>query len=711
MSAGIDSVLQAAVEGGVVPQVVAMAADADGPIYEGAAGPRAAGESETVTPDTLFRIASMTKMVCTVAALQQVERGNLDLDAPVEQYRPEFADLQVLEGFDGDTPRLRAPASKATVRQLASHTSGLSYWFWNADIVRFEELTGTTNALAGQRAMFTLPLVGDPGTFFEYGINTDWLGLVVEAAGGQTLDAYFAEHILGPLGMTQTTFLMSPEQRANSVPVHLRGESGAWEATELDWSQEPEWFAGGHGLYATPRDYLKFQRMLLGGGTLDGTKIVETASLDEAFSNQIGELDFPPAIATADPGSSADFNAGPGYKFGLGLLLNSEDQPGARAAGSGAWAGIFNSHFWVDRTSGVTGAIYSQTLPFVEPPVFQMYADFERALYASLEQGTVRSGRFARAETPAEVPRDLGPRHVLQPHAALRDELAVVARDVTRPQLAGPPLVDRPGDHVEAPLAVGAQEVGVVGEADRELPARVGGRRGADAARGLDRRRVDAAVDHAPRGVVARAGVDVAAHLVGRDVIDHEPGALDERAGGVERRVGREEAIRRKAIVEASMATTSGRERILETAYELFSRYGTKAVGVDRIIAESGAAKMTLYRNFASKDELILAFLERREERWTRAWLQSEVEARADTRRRQAAGDLRRVRRVVPAGGLRGLLVHQRHARGHRLRAPGAPGERRAPDARSAASSPSSPSRRASPPRTPTPSRASGTSS
>ena len=321
----------------------------------------------------------------------------------METYRPEFADLQVLEGFDGDEPRLRPPAAKATVRQLASHTSGLTYWFWSADMVRYEALTGTGNALSGKREMFTLPLVADPGSRFEYGINTDWLGLVVEAASGQTLDAYFAEHILGPLGMTQTTFLMSPDQRANSVPVHLRGESGAWEATDVDWSQEPEWFAGGHGLYATPRDYLKFQRMLLGGGTLDGTKIVETASLDEAFSNQIGELDFPPAIATADPGSSADFNAGPGYKFGLGLLLNSEDQPGARKAGSGAWAGIFNSHFWVDRSSGVTGAIYSQTLPFVEPPVFQMYADFERALYASLEQGTVRTGRFVRDE--AEVPQ------------------------------------------------------------------------------------------------------------------------------------------------------------------------------------------------------------------------------------------------------------------------------------------------------------------
>ena len=109
----------------------------------------------------------------------------------------------MLEGFDGDKPRLRAPAAKATVRQLASHTAGLTYWFWNADMVRYEALTGTANALSGKREMFTLPLVADPGSRFEYGINTDWLGLVVEAASGQTLDAYFAEHILGPLGMTR----------------------------------------------------------------------------------------------------------------------------------------------------------------------------------------------------------------------------------------------------------------------------------------------------------------------------------------------------------------------------------------------------------------------------------------------------------------------------------------------------------------------------
>jgi methyl acetate hydrolase len=381
--ARLDEVLQAAVDAGVVPCVVATAADDDGTLYEGAAGTREPG-GEAVTPDTTFRIASMTKMVATVAALQQVERGNLDLDEPVATYLPDFAGVQVLEGFDGDTPRLRPPASQATVRQLVTHTTGLTYWFWNADCVRWQECTGTPTVMSGDEVIFTAPLVADPGSAWEYGINTDWLGRVVEAASGQRLDEYFAEHILGPLGMTSTAFRIDDAQRANLVPIHLRGEDGRWEPSELDWPRHPDWWAGGHGLYSTPRDYLRFQRMLLGEGSVDDVTLLEPATVQAAFTNQIGDLDVPPAIKTADPSSSDDFNAGPGHKWGLGLLLNTLQKPGMRAPGSGAWAGLFNTHFWVDPASRVTGAIYSQTLPFVEPRVFGVYVDFEQALYAAL---------------------------------------------------------------------------------------------------------------------------------------------------------------------------------------------------------------------------------------------------------------------------------------------------------------------------------------
>jgi methyl acetate hydrolase len=380
----IDEVLRTAVERGDVPGVVAMAANDDGPVYEGAAGVREAGQDDPITPDTMLRVASMTKMVTTVAALRLYEQGKLDLDAPVETYRPEFAELQVLEGFDGDTPRLRPPAGKATIRQLMSHTSGLSYWFWNKDIDRFEQLTGVPNVLPGSDEAFKAPLVGDPGAIYEYGINTDWLGRVVEAIAGQSLADEIEQHITGPLGMTNTTRRMSADQRAGSTPIHVRGEDGAWQATDIDWAQEPDFWGGGHFLYSTPRDYLRFQRMLLGGGTLDGVRILEGATVEEAFRNQIGDLSFPPHIDTAHPELSADADLGPGLKFGLGLLVNEQQQPGMRAAGSGAWAGLFNTHFWVDPTTRVTGSIFSQTLPFIEPPVLQMYVDFEQALYASL---------------------------------------------------------------------------------------------------------------------------------------------------------------------------------------------------------------------------------------------------------------------------------------------------------------------------------------
>ncbi len=383
MSSTIDQVLQDAVSSGAVPGVAAIAADRNGVIYEGAAGPKAAGGDEPLTVDTHFRIMSMTKMVATVAALQQVERGTLDLDAPVETYRPEWADVQVLEGFDGDTPRLRPPASRATVKQLVTHTTGLGYWFWNGGVQRWESVTGTPNVLSGSNVIFTAPLVADPGTRYEYGINTDWLGKVVEAAAGVTLDVAVKDGITGPLGMNETAFQLADGWKESTTPVHVRGEDGSWVDSGIELNQQPEYYAGGHGLYSTPRDYIRFQRALLGGGELDGVRILAEDTVVAAFANQIGDLDFPPAIPSADPASTHDFNAGPGWKWGYGLLLNTEDVPGMRRAYSGAWAGLCNTHFWIDPTSGIAGSIYSNFLPFVPQEAMAMYADFERAVYAS----------------------------------------------------------------------------------------------------------------------------------------------------------------------------------------------------------------------------------------------------------------------------------------------------------------------------------------
>ena len=380
----IDKVLRDAVDSGGVPHVAAIAADRDGVIYQGSAGPREAGQSDPVTVDTLFRIMSMTKMPCTVAALQQVEQGNLDLDASVADYCPEFAEIQVITGFDGENPTLRPPARQATVKNLITHTTGLGYWFWSERLVQWEKVTGVPNVVAGSRASFTAPMLTDPGEEFIYGINIDWLGKVVEAVTGVGLDVAIKQGITGPLGMDQTTFLMNDDQRPNSTPVHVKAEDATWMSIGEVLNQESDWWAGGHGLYGPPSDYIKFQQALLRGGELDGTRILRSSTVDETFRNQIGDLDFPAELPTADPASTCDFTAGPGFKWGYGLLLNTSDIPGMRRAWSGAWAGLCNTQFWVDRTTGICGSIYSNFLPFVTPEAVKLYNDFERTLYASL---------------------------------------------------------------------------------------------------------------------------------------------------------------------------------------------------------------------------------------------------------------------------------------------------------------------------------------
>ena len=290
----------------------------------------------------------------------------------------------MLDGFDGDTPRLRPPASRATVRHLVTHTAGLGYWFWDADLKRYEQVTGLPNVVPGSAEAFKAPLLADPGTRFEYGINIDWLGRVVEAVAGTTLDVVVKEKITGPLGMGDTMFRLDEQRSANCVTVHVSGEDGNWVSAGEILNQSPDWWSGGYGLYSTPRDYIRFERMLLRGGELDGERILTQETVDAAFTNQIGDLDFPAEIPTTDPPITASFVVGPGWKWGYGLLLNTMDIPGMRRAGTGAWAGLFNTHFFVDRTTGICASIYTNSLPFVTEGPWKAYGDFERALYASL---------------------------------------------------------------------------------------------------------------------------------------------------------------------------------------------------------------------------------------------------------------------------------------------------------------------------------------
>ena len=262
-----------AVRDRVVPGVVAAVGDRDGVLYEGAFGLLNVDGDEPVGQDTLFAIMSMTKAFTSVSALQLMENGQLELEQPVADILPAFGELPVLEGFDGETPRLRAPARQATIRHLLTHTSGLAYSFMNTDVLRYHQITGTPDAASGRLEMLTVPLVADPGTRWEYGTSTDWLGQVVEAVSGEDLASFCEQRIFAPLGMVDATFRPTDEQRARMMALHFRLPDGGLFQQSLE-VPEPEFASGGGGAFATGPDYMRFLRALLRGGELDGERVL-----------------------------------------------------------------------------------------------------------------------------------------------------------------------------------------------------------------------------------------------------------------------------------------------------------------------------------------------------------------------------------------------------------------------------------------------------
>ena len=379
----MDDVLEQAVTSGTVPGVVALAADDTGVIYEGAFGSREAGADVPMTTDTVFWIASMTKAITSVAAVQQVERGNLSLDAPIGEILPELASPQVLEGFDSaGAPILRPARRPITLRQLLTHTAGFSYHIWSADIARYLESQSVPGIVSCQNAALALPLLFDPGDRWEYGINIDWAGKAVEKVSGLLLDEYMRRNIFEPLGMSDTTFVPTAEQRERRSRMHLRTADGSLAVIDFDMPSDPEFFMGGGGLFSTGRDYLRFLRALLNGGSLDGGTILRPETVEEMGRNHMGDLKVG-LLRTVDPISSNDAELFPGMskQWGLAYMINNEEAATGRSAGSLAWAGLANTYYWLDPTKRVTGVILTQILPFADAGVLDTFARFERAVY------------------------------------------------------------------------------------------------------------------------------------------------------------------------------------------------------------------------------------------------------------------------------------------------------------------------------------------
>jgi len=381
-AAAIDAALARATAAGEVAGAVAMATTASDLLYQGCFGAADLASGRPLRPDAIFRIASMTKAITSVAAMQLVERDKLSLDGPIAAVLPHLAAPMVLDGWNGPMPVLRPAAGPITLRHLLSHTAGYGYDIWNPELTRACKALGLPARPGTVDELARTPLLFDPGARWNYGIATDIVGHAIEAASGMALDSYLAAHITGPLGMADTTFTLTDAQRPRLVAVHQRQPDGSLGAGERPAGRGPGFLAGGGGLVGTAGNYLRFLRMLLRGGTLDGARILAPETVAEMARNQIGDL-LVQKMASSVPSSSYDCDLFPGMaqKWGLGFLINTQEGPNGRGAGSLAWAGLVNTYFWIDPAAGIAGLILTQSLPFADPKALALLGALEQGVY------------------------------------------------------------------------------------------------------------------------------------------------------------------------------------------------------------------------------------------------------------------------------------------------------------------------------------------
>jgi methyl acetate hydrolase len=377
--AAIDASLRGAVERKDVPGVVALVTDREHVLYQGAFGVADVATGRPLTPDALFRIASMTKPITSVALMQLVEQGKIALDDPAEKYLPELKNPQVIESFDAKTGdyKLRPASKPPTVRHFLTHTSGLAYPFTSAIWRDFKPRAGETYPFGG-------PLLFDPGERWHYSTSTDVVGRLVEVVSGQKLEDYFREHILIPLKMDDTSYNV-PEAKGPRLVAQQQRAGEKMDGAVVLQDPQPGLSVstpiGGGGLASTANDYGRFMRMLLNGGELDGVRVLKAETVKLMEQNQIGAVSVP-ALKSAMP-RSADFSfiADGRDKWGLGFLITVDQAPGKRSPGSLSWAGINNTYFWIDPARGIAGTIMMQYLPFADANALAVYDAFERGAY------------------------------------------------------------------------------------------------------------------------------------------------------------------------------------------------------------------------------------------------------------------------------------------------------------------------------------------
>lgn len=379
----ISDILQRATDAGDVPGVTVSVATLDGVVFEAGAGTRDLANKVAMTPDTLVRIASMTKAITGACAMQLVEQGKLALDAPIGRVLPELGAVQVLEGYDAKgKPRLRPPKRPITLRHLLTHTSGHAYDTWNATIGEFRAKSGTPLLATGLLSSLSVPLLFDPGEKWEYSISTDWAGRAIEEVTGTRLSDYMRRNLLDPLGMPDTAFRINEEQRRRLAQLYARTAEGGLKPLHGE-VPEPEFDSGGGGLYSTAQDYAKFAQMILHRGHFNGVQVLQPATVALMSQNAMGGINAT-NLSTVMPRLSNNVEFVDGMKWGLTFLINPKPLATGRSADSLAWCGLMNSYYWIDPVKKVTGVYATQIMPFCDVKSLKLFQEFEKAVYDAL---------------------------------------------------------------------------------------------------------------------------------------------------------------------------------------------------------------------------------------------------------------------------------------------------------------------------------------
>ncbi|KAK9474192.1 beta-lactamase/transpeptidase-like protein [Dipodascopsis tothii] len=380
----------------LVPGIVAIVTDASGDVYTGAAGVRTLGEAEPMTLDSTFCLFSTTKAIAAVCAMQLVEEGLLDLDKPAADYVPAIGDVKLFTGWTDDgQPILVKPKNTITPRMLLTHTAGFSYEFSEPDVYgRLCRDHGYPTIASGKLEYIQrFPILFEPGTRWQYGINMDWMGLVIEAIRGMRLDDVMKKYVFEPLDMRSITFEMTPAMAAKRVSIHWRDPEtsalAADPAFQLKQGAELETHNGGHGLYGTVADYTKFIRMFLNDGVSDtGKRVLKKETIDWAWEDQIPTTPIN-GLVSYDPTLVQKFDTptepAPRFGWACSFMKLLEDAPSGRPAGSVNWAGLANLFYFIDRKNKVGAYWATQMFPFWDPYAYGGYDKLENIIYDALE--------------------------------------------------------------------------------------------------------------------------------------------------------------------------------------------------------------------------------------------------------------------------------------------------------------------------------------